>query len=306
MIAAVLLVIAFALTVSAWPLRKAARGSRLRALLAFALVLCGLPWLAPDEPIVTKAVLALGCVGLCLPKLYDFVLHARHWRQRTFLDWLAYLPNIFVLVDRLRRLEPQRSRADAIAWTSRGLVEVAAGAALMYWAFTRDFGRDDFWLEHGVKLLASYLLVFDGGFVLATGLCRLVGFRVMDLSRHPALAPTPAAFWRRYNREAGRFLHEHVFVPCGGRRRPVRGVLLVFIVNGLLHEYLALVLTGHVRGYQTTFFLLHGITVAATFRWKLHGPIAVVGRIATVVFLYFTTILFFMTVDELVPWYESR
>lgn len=301
-----LLSVSFALMLAVWPLRTREASTRLRWLIPAWIVLLALPWFAPDEPIVLKAILVLWCAAGFVAKLYDFNLNAHRWREQTFLAWVAYVPNSLVLVDWRRRLEPARSRANAIAWTVRGGIEMIGGALLMQWGFTHDFGPGGFWLEHGVKTLAAYLLIFDGGFVLATGLCRLVGFNVMDFSHNPALASTPAAFWRRYNRDAGRILHDDIFVPYGGRRAPIRGIFVVFLVNGLLHEYLALVMTGHLRGFQVTFFLLHGAAVALTFRLRLRGIGAVIGWGMTAVFLYFTTMLFFATIDEIIPWYQPR
>ena len=179
-----------------------------------------------------------------------------------------------------------------------------AGALLLVWSLHADLQTVSFWLDHAVKAAAIYLLVLDGGFVLLTGLCRLMGSNVIDFARHPVLARTPADFWRRYNREAGQFLYADVYHPLGGVHRPIAGILAVFAVNGALHEYLAVVMTGAVAGYQTAFFLLQGAAVALTWRWRPRGVLALCSWACTLAFMLVTSVLFFESADQFIDWYS--
>ena len=186
----------------------------------------------------------------------------------------------------------------------RGVGEMLLGGGLLWWARRYDFHC--FWLEHTTKLLAAYLLGFDGMFVFFCGTLRTLGYGVYDFSRNPILAVTPADFWRRYNREAGRFLYEDAFKPLGGVRSPVRVTLLVFLLNGVLHEYLALAITGTLKGYQAGFFALQGIAVAITWRMARRGWGSALGIGLTIAWMVLTTVLFFATVDQFMSWYSHR
>lgn len=298
---------AVALTLPTWFVLRSSRGVRTLMLIGQCTALFAMPWFYPSHPTGLKAFVTLFCCGAFPPKLVDIHLHPEHWLGRSFLEWIAYLLNPFIIVHRLHTDAPI-DRAAARRWAMRGVLEMALGGVILWLAFrVIDFrGPRTFWLEHAIKLLGAYLLVFDGGFVLATGLIRMTGGRVLDLSRNPVAAATPADFWRRYNCEAGRFLRADVFFPLGGRRRPVVMTAITFLINGLLHEYLALILVGRITGYQILFFTLHGAAAAATLRLRPRGPARLIGIAATVLFLYFTSILFFATVDLFLPLYSRN
>jgi D-alanyl-lipoteichoic acid acyltransferase DltB (MBOAT superfamily) len=120
---------------------------------------------------------------------------------------------------------------------------------------------------------------------------------------NPFLARTPADFWRRYNRPAQQFLYEDVFKPVGGLRSPIRAVLLTFAVSALIHEYVFGISIGRVQAYQTSFFLLQGFAVAATARVRPQGWRALPWTTATFAFNLASSVLFFASVESLVPFY---
>lgn len=158
-------------------------------------------------------------------------------------------------------------------------------------------------LEHCAKALAVFLVLIPGS-ALGTALWRLAGGRARDFMDAPLLAATPAQFWRRYNRPAQQFLYEDVFKALGGFRAPVRATLATFVVSGLVHEYVFGITLGRVQGYQTLFFLLQGLAVAASARlrpagWKVWPWIG-----ATLIFNLATSVLFFASVDAVIPFYS--
>ena len=270
-------------------------------------LLVALPCLSAARPVGPRALVTMTCVALLLPKLADALTAPAHWHARPWRQWLGYLPAPCVLVHRGREAlpvaPPHRSPARLLA---RASVQMTLGGLLLAWAMRADLGRLSFWLDHGVKLLAAYLVGFDGMFLLLEGVMRAGGARVIDQTRDPIGATTPADFWRRYNREAGRWLCEDVFKPLGGLRRPRAAIVVTFLVNGALHEYLAWLIVGSVQGYQMSFFALHGLATAFTFRLRPHGTAArILGRALTLLFLYFTSVLFFATVDQFLPWYSG-
>jgi hypothetical protein len=295
---------AFVAALATWPARALGATARATLLAIVGAALLSLTISFPRSPVALKAVVTLSCVILTA-KLLDLHVDAAGWRGRRLRQWVGFLVNPLVLVYRVHLLQPARPRAASARLLARGIVEISAGAALLWWAFHSDLSRYGFWVEHTVKLVGAYLCVFDGTFVAVTGALRLLGCHVIDHSRDPAFAVSPADFWRRYNRDAGLFLYEDVFKPLGGMRSPRWGIVWVFLVNGLLHEYIAWAMIGRVMGYQVAFFLLHGIAVAATFRWRPRGVSAVAGWLATVVFLVASSVLFFGSINQILGWYSG-
>ena len=120
------------------------------------------------------------------------------------------------------------------------------------------------------------------------------------------MARIPADFWRRYNRAAGQFFHEDVFKPLGGLRSPVRATLGTFAVSAVLHEYIFWIAVGRVQGFQTAFFLLQGLVVAATLKVKPRGWRAVAWGTGTLGSNLASSVLFFASMDEVLPFYTRR
>ncbi len=267
-------------------------------------ILYTLPWFAGDN-IVLRGATTLACCAILAPKLLDAWISPDTWSASPFRDWMRYLLNPFVLCYRRHLSEKPGSAEHHRALLIRGFLEVFIGVMLLSWAFSVDWTNSPFWLEHVTKLVGAYLAFFDGGFVLANGLLGLTGVTYMEFSRHPVLARTPADFWRRYNRDAGRFLLEDVYAQLGRLQRDLR-ICLVFLLNGLLHEYLVLVMTGHVAKVLLAFFLLQAVAVTLTWRMRPSGRTSVLGVILTMAFNVTSAVLFFVAIDGIFPWYVSR
>ena len=161
-------------------------------------------------------------------------------------------------------------------------------------------------IEYAGKPVAVFLVV-DGLWRARIGSVRLSGRRDFGFSRGMWTAATPAEFWRKYNVPVNQFLHEHVFVPVGGRRRPVMGTMVVFLVSGVLHEALFTIALGRVEGYQTAFFLLQGTAVAATMRVRPRTRWArVVGIVLTYAWLLSSGLLFWASADGVIEFWARR
>ena len=81
-------------------------------------------------------------------------------------------------------------------------------------------------------------------------------------------------------------------------------MLVVFAASAAIHEYLFAVALGRVEGYQSAFFLAQGVAAALTMRLRPRGPAAAVGIAATLAFNLATSVLFFASVDGMVPFYD--
>ena len=258
------------------------------------------PLLLPTDPLGPLIFAAVTCPVMAL-KLIDLHVAAAWWRGRSPWLWIKYLPLPFVLVVRKHLDEPARPRAQSARLLVRGVLEVAFGLWLLRmadaWAFTGGMA----WLDHTVRALAFYAIAFDGGFVVVCASLRLLGIHVMDFCRHPILSTTPADFWRRYNRPGGRFLYEDIFLPFGGRTAPLRGTLLVFAANGIMHEALSFLFVREILGYQLAFFALHAVAVVLTFRIRPRGTWKWVGRFLTFWFVIATSAFFLANLDAIRP-----
>jgi hypothetical protein len=288
-----------------WPLRRWPARVRWCATLGASGLLGALPWLADRRDLRGLAVLALVAAAAMPAKLFDAATAPRAWRDRRWRAWSLFLFLPFVVCRRAHRGARPRGAGESGRLALRGAAEMAAGATILRVSFAHDWSTTSILLEHGVKLVGLYLLVLDGAFVLATGLFGLAGLALFDLSDHPYRAVTPADFWRRYNRDAGRFFFENLYrrLPF---RSPVARTLVVFFANGLVHEYLAWILCGRIVGHALAFFVIHGVATAATARSRPTGLARLAARLGTLIFLFASAGLILAAVDAVVPWYQPR
>jgi hypothetical protein len=238
-----------------------------------------------------------------LPKLYDVHHASRLFQEMSLRSYLAYLPNGFWLV--LRR-EPGRVPMKCDLRRLAVRVPGALLAVLLVMGLWRqDWSEVPFAFEHAGKVAAVILAVVLIGNTAAAGY-RLLGGRALDPMANPMAARTPADFWRRWNRPAQQFLAEYGFAPAGGLRRVTRATLTTFVVSGLIHEYVFGIASGRIQGRQLLFFSLQGCATLATLRARPTGPRSIVWIAGTALFNLTTSVLFFQSVDDVLPFYCPR
>jgi D-alanyl-lipoteichoic acid acyltransferase DltB (MBOAT superfamily) len=135
-----------------------------------------------------------------------------------------------------------------------------------------------------------------------TGLVMQTGVAMSESFDAPMLARSPREFWgRRWNLFVTRWAFRNVFVPAGGVRAAARGTLLVFLVSGLMHEYLVVTCRGGFgpyTGYTVGFFLLQGLGVLAVGRTRRPRLPRAAAIALQLVFMLATTPLFFVPLDD--------
>ncbi|MHB1561361.1 MAG: MBOAT family O-acyltransferase, partial [Isosphaeraceae bacterium] len=137
-----------------------------------------------------------------------------------------------------------------------GLLLAAIGEAL-------DLPARGPWADGAFKVFEIYALA-GGANSLMVGAFALAGYRVADGIRYPVFASSVLDFWSRYNVWVHGWLERHIFEPIGRRgRRPALGILAVFGLSGLYHEYLFLPAVPEAVGFQLAFFSLHGLGAVA-------------------------------------------
>jgi hypothetical protein len=289
--------------VAFYPALFAGRRMRVACLVALSAAILCTPLIVPAEKRLLRCVAAVWSVTLVV-KLFDLHVGANRGERPSFSSFLAYLPNAFALVHRklaeAPRLTPGQSvlRLVVFSLISLALWVVFAGT------FVVDWRRAGFAAEHSTKVVIFFLALVPMAAALAAG-WRLAGGCAIEFMDNPFAARTPADFWRRYNRPVHQFFDENVFLPLGGRRRPWRALIAVFFISALVHEYVFSMGVGRVQGYQTAFFMLQGLAVATTIRIKPRGMTAVAWVAATFAFNVASGVLFFGSVNGLVPFYQN-
>ena len=235
-------------------------------------------------------------------KLFDLHVGANRGHRPSFRSFLLFLPSMSAVLRKLDD-EPRPRRKEVLTQLARGLVMTVLGGSLFAGTFLIDWRGVPFFVEHCVKVVTFFL-----GLVPATAataaVLRLLGVPAREMMDNPFAARTPADFWRRYNRPAQQFFHEDVLKPLGGRRALARAILVTFAISAVLHEYVFDIATMRVQGYQTAFFLIQGMAVAATIRVRPKGWSAAAWIAGTFAFNLATGVLFFASVNEIAPFYS--
>ena len=280
--------------------QRGATGRLWFALLCAAMAFC--PVSLPVEHRLLRFLAALTVVIQGF-KLYDLRLDLLHGRHVRFPEYLTFLANPFVAVRRRLSFEPRPTRA-VYGWRLMvGICGLAVGVVAGRQVFVADWSKAPFLLEHSTKMIAFYVPTLSALSASVAG-WRLLGGSARDYMNRPYLARTPADFWHRYNRNFQQFFLEDVFNTLDNRlSRPVK-IMIVFALSAMLHEYVFGIATGRVQGYQTAFFLLQGISVAATMRVRPRGWRAIPWAMGTTLFVLLCSTLFFASMQGVVPFYS--
>jgi hypothetical protein len=236
-------------------------------------------------------------------KLYTAFMQSALAARMNFRDYAMYLAHPALIV--LNRRQPDVSVADnfrRIGFYGPGALVMILACVLM---FRMDWNGLPLALEHCLKVSAVALgVAMTANF--AAAMFRLAGGAAQDTMGNLLTARTPAEFWRRWNRPAQQFFCQCVFIPAGGPRHPIRATLFTFAISGVVHEYVFGIAAGAVQGWQMFFFLIQGLAVVSTMRLRLTGWKAAAGIIATLAFNLTTAVLFFKSVNAVLPFYAAR
>jgi hypothetical protein len=231
---------------------------------------------------------------------------------REYYHFLIPFPIFSVAYpDHKRRLTRPDRPWPHVLQIAGGTIVVASALLLMGVKLGSPLFRSNFVLDH-VAVLVLFVVTIESISQVFYGLERLAGYDVVPIIRGAYLSRSVSEFWRRYNGRVHDWLYRNVFRPSGGRRRPVRGVALVFLVSGLFHEVMFDLATSKITGYQLAFFLLQAPPALASRRFeRLARRPGIAGKFAahgfTILFLAASSILFFRGVSDIFPFiYASR
>jgi hypothetical protein len=250
---------------------------------------------------------------------FKMVEYFRHWDNversivlRDYYRFLIPFPVFSVVYpDHKRRLlRPARPWPQVLRLFG-GIVGITVALQAIRALSRIDLVRSSFALNHAVMLL-TFVLAIESLSRAQFGLERLAGFDTTPIIRNAYLSRTVSEFWRRYNYRMHEFFYRNVFQATGGRRAPVRSMLLVFLVSGLLHELAFALATSRLTGYQFVFFTIQGPAALASGRLeRLARRGGIAGKItahgATILFVAVTSVLFFDGLNKIFPFvYASQ
>lgn len=287
-----------------FPFLKQRRRIRIAAMVAAASVILLAPFLIPQEGRVLRFVASCASVILVM-KLWDLHVHVTRGQSLEWSRFLPFLFNVFSIVLRKENEEAPPTRWKVLFDLARCTAGSVAGLVAVFTLHLLPWRGHPLLVEHAVKAAIVFVAILSW-FGAVVAIVRLAGGRMRDFSKAPLLARTPADFWRRYNRVFQQYFHENVFKRAGGRRSPAAVTILIFGLSALMHEYVFGIAIGRVQGFQTAFFLLQGVAVAATLRVKPTGRAAVAGwTAATIAFNLVTSLLFFLSFHAIVKLYAN-
>jgi hypothetical protein len=254
-----------------------------------------------DAPPLTRLYVAMACATVCI-KMFDLHLGAKRGRIPGAGAFLVFLASPFSMVERRSASEPRPSPRGIALLGVEGVALLAAAAGA--WLVFLRVRPQPFAVEHVLLSAASLAFASGATDVMFAGWLA-AGGRGRRTMERVYLARTPAEFWRRWNRPINLFLFEDVARPLVARGHRAAGVLLAFAVSAGLHEYAASVAAARVQGYQAAFFMFHGVAMLATARLAPSGAWAAVGVALTLLFNLATSVAFYASLEEIMPWYSG-
>lgn len=266
------------------------------------LLIVASPWLVPADFPLLRLLAAISAAIVAI-KVIDVALDVRQRSAPTWREYTDFLANPFTYVRRCLVLERRPALRENLLSLTGGLVGCAIGLAVLDSLFRVDWSDWHFLAEHVSKVVA-FMLSVSFGLTAAAAVWRLCGGTARDYMDKPLAARTPAEFWRRYNRCMQQFFWRDIFRTSGGRRAPIRTMLLVFALSALLHELIFIAAIGKVQGYQTAFFVVQGLAAALTARVKVKGWLTVPWTVGTLIFNLASSVLFFASIHGVVPFYS--
>jgi hypothetical protein len=275
-------------------------------LICLAPALAPLAWIPSQRPAIAMLIAIAG--GIVALKAIDWLSDPR-CEDQPLRIWLALaIWPALQIEDVGVRIEGGAGRwqvmARRLAWCVAG---VAGGLTLTVVGASLGLPERGPWLDSSLKALEIYALAGGGNHLMVAAFA-LAGYRARDGFRYPVFAHSVLDFWSRYDVVIHRWLKRHIFEPIGRhRRRPALGILAVFAVSGLQHEYLVDVAVPELIGRQFAFFGLHGLG-AIGGAWLCRRYRAIVGHrapralaiAATVGFVLLTVPVFTRCMDRIV------
>lgn len=124
-----------------------------------------------------------------------------------------------------------------------GLKVLLANPLGKLWSQVQSIGFESISTPLALMAIAafSFQIYFDffGYSLMATGLGKMMGFKLPKNFDHPYLSLSMTEFWRRWHITLGSWFREYVYIPLGGNRKgkitEFRNLLIVWLLTGIWH-----------------------------------------------------------------------
>lgn len=239
-------------------------------LLAIPVILCPSVFFLRKQSLLARTVFSLFyiCAFILTPHIVRGSVLANYFAVATSFLWICTCIDVLFV-----RAKPVRERLNPLSYT----LDLFATKANVHW--TQQARKRllslvlkilALWVS--VKLVCAYhgllLVQLFSLFLLLTLpaeawlLLFNVVFRVPtdDVFIYPFLACSPRDFWsRRWNRLCCHHFHRIAFLPVAAfTHSQAFAGMLVFILSGVMHDYLNWMALGQLSFENTLFFLIHG------------------------------------------------
>jgi hypothetical protein len=251
-----------------------------------------------------RLLLSLNAVTIAA-KMFDLWRDPQGALRFRLSSFIAYLSNAFCLVPRRSHAGPRPSFTSLLLRIFIGVAGLYLFIRILSFVWQIDWDNAPFLIEHLVKFSVVISLVWIVGFLGEAG-WSLLGGKTTHLMGNLLTPHSPAEFWRRWNRPAQQFFYEDLFKPLARKTSPARATIIVFFINGLIHEYVFGIPINRFTGYFLIFFLIQGFAVMLTWRLRSTRFNTTIGVPGTLIFNALSSIVFFAGMNQLFPFYNGE
>lgn len=133
---------------------------------------------------------------------------------------------------------------------------------------------------------------FAGYSLLAIGVGRLFGYRLINNFNRPYFSYSITEFWRRWHISLSRWLRDYVYIPLGGNRKGTRrtymNILATFTVSGIWHgANLTFIVWGFIHGVVQAVEKFFGLNAKPKSRLGVAFRIALTFLVANFAWIFF-------------------
>jgi len=169
------------------------------------------------------------------------------------------------------------------------LADSVAPLVDQYYAMPQRYGGSIAWLANlgfAVQIYGD----FAGYTLIARGISRWMGFRLMSNFHQPYLATSPRDFWSRWHRSLSLWLRRYLYFELGGSRhgfaQTCRNLMITMLLGGLWH------------GASWNFVIwggFHGSLLVAEHAWMARAGATAARKVSLVRRVPQTLLMFFLT-----------
>jgi hypothetical protein len=218
-------------------------------------------------PWVVMWAIAGGLFAACKWLTWWLAPAAPPWRQVAYLlAWQGMDATVFLDATPLRR----EWRPTGGEWLF-AFAKLALGVG-MVWGIVRVIPAELPLIRGWGGMVGLVFVIHFGAFQLLGCAWRTIGVDARPLMHWPVLAAGVSDFWgRRWNTAFRDLTHRFLFRPLAARVGPRAGLVVGFVVSGLVHELVISVPAGGGYGLPTLYFTIQAAGLLAERWWRIRG-----------------------------------